>query len=209
MSGNFSPAARLGEERLAELYGVSRTPVREALARLLADGLVQRGEHGLYPYRPRLDELGALYELRITLELRGIDRVREGAALRHDRTLLIPELGRWTAARDTPPAPAEFVGRDEHFHLLLLDSSGNHALTEALSAVNARIRPVRMFDDITADRLTTTIAEHIHIAELVLAGDLEHARDALRSHIADSRDVVIERAEQALALSRIAAAVRD
>ncbi|NEW48407.1 GntR family transcriptional regulator, partial [Nocardia cyriacigeorgica] len=40
--------------RLADSYGVSRTPVREALARLLADGLVERRTDGLYPFRPRL-----------------------------------------------------------------------------------------------------------------------------------------------------------
>ena len=56
-SGVIAPTERLGEERLAELYGVSRTPVREALARLLSDGLIERDEHGLYPYRPRLEEL--------------------------------------------------------------------------------------------------------------------------------------------------------
>lgn len=69
MSGQIAPSERLGEERLAHLYGVSRTPVREALAKLESDGLVERDEHGLFPYRPHLDELGGLYELRILLEV--------------------------------------------------------------------------------------------------------------------------------------------
>ncbi|RIK12129.1 MAG: GntR family transcriptional regulator, partial [Acidobacteria bacterium] len=74
MTGVLPPDTRLGEERLAEQYGVSRTPVREALARLVSDGLVERREQGLFPYRPRFDDLADLYELRTTLELRGIRR---------------------------------------------------------------------------------------------------------------------------------------
>ncbi|MER2220526.1 MAG: GntR family transcriptional regulator, partial [Rhodococcus sp. (in: high G+C Gram-positive bacteria)] len=80
MSGQIAPSERLGEERLAHLYGVSRTPVREALAKLESDGLVERDEHGLFPYRPHLDELGGLYELRLLLEVHGLRRVLEGEA---------------------------------------------------------------------------------------------------------------------------------
>ncbi|WP_280511360.1 GntR family transcriptional regulator, partial [Nocardia farcinica] len=79
-TGAVVPTERLGEERLAEAYGVSRTPVREALTRLQADGLVERHADGLYPYRPRLEELDDLYELRVTLEARGIHRVLEPGA---------------------------------------------------------------------------------------------------------------------------------
>ncbi|MCU1642219.1 MAG: hypothetical protein JWN03_2494 [Nocardia sp.] len=75
-AGVLVPTERLGEERLAETYGVSRTPVREALARLFADGLLERHPDGFYPYRPRVDELGDLYELRIVLEARGIQRLQ-------------------------------------------------------------------------------------------------------------------------------------
>ncbi|MDT5103909.1 MAG: hypothetical protein QOI25_1422, partial [Mycobacterium sp.] len=84
MSGKLPPAERLAEISLAERYGVSRTPVREALARLLADGLVERRERGLYPYRPSLQDLDGLYELRTTVELRGIVRIEEDGDRSHD-----------------------------------------------------------------------------------------------------------------------------
>lgn len=210
MSGRIGPSERLGEERLAEMYGVSRTPVREALARLQADGLVERDEQGLFPYRPRLDDLADLYELRITLEMRGIRRILGGDTGTHDPAVLGPELDLWYGYRkDTPEPDAGFVALDEQFHITLLASSGNGALVDALANVNAKVRPVRMFDYLTPDRMAATVAEHIAVAELVLDGHLQRAHDALLAHIDESRAVVIERAQQALAMARMANAVRD
>lgn len=210
MSGRIGPGNRLGEERLAELYGVSRTPVREALARLQADGLVERDDNGLFPYRPRLEELADLYEVRITLEMRGILRILQGSGELHNPEVLGPELQRWYGLRGEMPDPdAGFVVLDEQFHTTLLASSGNRALVDALTNVNAKVRPVRMFDYLTPDRMRATVEEHIAVAELVLDGHLQRAHDALLAHIDESRAVVIERAQQALAMARMANAVRD
>lgn len=210
MSGRLGPGERLGEERLAELYGVSRTPVREALARLQADGLVERADGGLFPYRPRLEELADLYEVRITLEMRGIRRILSGGSGTHDPEILGPEVQRWYGFRDAMPEPdAGFVALDEQFHTALLASSGNPALVDALAGVNAKVRPVRMFDYLTPDRMRATVDEHIAVAELVLDGQLQRAHDSLLAHIDESRAVVIERAQQALAMARMANAVRD
>lgn len=208
MGGKHAPADRLGEEKLAGQYGVSRTPVREALARLVADGLVERSEGGLFPYRPRFDQLAGLYELRFTLELRGIERIMDDPGGKHDPDILGPELDYWTALRANPPAPdAGFVDSDEKFHSTLLASSGNRAFVDALLTVNARIRPVRMFDYLTADRMDATISEHITIAELVLDGRLAEAHHALKTHIDESRQVVVERAAEAVAMARMASAI--
>jgi DNA-binding GntR family transcriptional regulator len=67
-----------------------------------------------------------------------------------------------------------------------------------LEAVNARIRPVRMFDLLTKDRIASTITEHLAIVDLTLAGDVPAALDALSRHIGESLDVVEERAVRAL-----------
>ncbi|TML11599.1 MAG: GntR family transcriptional regulator [Actinobacteria bacterium] len=68
--GHYRLGARLGEERLARDYGVSRTPVREALVRLHVDGLVTRHPDGGWtPTVPNLAVVRELYEVRIALEL--------------------------------------------------------------------------------------------------------------------------------------------
>ncbi|GAB2731286.1 GntR family transcriptional regulator [Nocardia thraciensis] len=222
-AGALDPTVRLGEERLAETYRVSRTPVREALARLLSDGLVERHGDGLYPYRPRLDELGDLYELRIVLETRGIQRVRFAAGrdpaiitvarsntTSHDQLAVRRELDRWRALRDDPPdAGAELVAADERFHTTLLTAAGNSALAEALTTVYAKIRPIRSLDVPTPERVAAMTADHIAIAERILAGDLDHALDTLLTHILRSRANVLTRARSALELTKLGQALRD
>jgi DNA-binding GntR family transcriptional regulator len=184
---------------LARQHGVSRTPVREALTRLQADGLIERRDGAFFVVVPNLDELRDMYELRVTLELRGITRAIESTAVRHDRDVLTQELGRWYELRVSPPRPdANFVVLDERFHAELSRASGNPALTEALVSVNQKIRRVRMYDFLSEDRIEATIAEHIDIAELTVAGTLDEAYVALYEHIGASMDVVLERAKRAL-----------
>jgi DNA-binding GntR family transcriptional regulator len=201
LGGGIGARERLAEVRLAKRYGVSRTPVREALARLLADGLVERAADGagFHVTVPDLTGLRDLYELRVTLELRGVARAIEDPSVRHDPAVLAAELDRWYALRERPPAPdPTFVVRDEEFHAALSRASGNPALTEALVAVNQRIRRVRMYDFLTADRVETTITEHIEIMELVRDGRLDEGYRALHAHVGDSLAVVMERARDAL-----------
>lgn len=199
ISGAISSTERLGEERLAELYGVSRTPVREALARLQADGLVTRDEAGLHAYRPRIGDLPDLYELRSTLEARGITRSMSHPV---DRSSLSHLLDTWIGLRADPPETTDdLVSLDENFHVTLLAASGNPALTEALCTVNAKVRPVRILGGLTAAAVVSAIDQHIDIVERVLAGTLDSALELLLAHIDSSRDLVVERAEQAAALA--------
>lgn len=201
ISGAITASERLGEERLAELYGVSRTPVREALARLQADGLVMRSDDGLHPYRPRVDDLAGLYELRRTLESRGIVRAIEDSTIRHDRRLIDDELADWQRAVDSGVEPADVVLMDERFHTSLLAASGNQALTDALRAVNAKVRPVRLLGPMSDEDFRDQVGEHIAIGEMLLDGRLDDALAALLSHIDSSRDRVLARAEHAASLA--------
>jgi DNA-binding GntR family transcriptional regulator len=197
--GLVTPRFRLAEERLAQRYGVSRTPVREALARLATDGLIERRDNGFYVTTPTLVELKDLYELRVTLELRGIARAAETPAERHDKTILVAELVRWQLLREDPPVPDPgFLVLDEQFHVALSRASGNPALTDALATVNQKIRRVRRYDFLNSERVGSTIAEHLTILELLLDGHLDLAHRALHDHIGGSQAMVLSRAERAL-----------
>lgn len=199
LSGVFPTRERLGEERLAELLGVSRTPVREALARLHAERLLGRhADGGYYVAEPDLAGLRDLYELRITIELRGLARALEGFEW-HDVAVLEPLRDYWRAMeRDLPEPAPDFVEVDESFHIDLSRASGNVALAETLETVNARIRPVRMHDFLTEDRIAATVAEHLGILEAILAEDLQMALSRMRAHVGESMAVVEHRAARAL-----------
>jgi DNA-binding GntR family transcriptional regulator len=199
MLGEFPVQSRLVEERIAATLGVSRTPVREALVRLLTDGLVHRTDGGYYVALPDFTKLRDLYDLRITLELRGLARAVESDAVRHDASLLEPLRDQWRAMQADQPEPAaDFVCVDEDFHVTLLRASGNPALTETLEAVNARIRPVRMYDFLTRERIALTVSQHLAVVEAVLADRLDDAVAALHHHVGESMEVVERRAAHAI-----------
>ncbi len=184
---------------MGEALGVSRTPVREALSRLHAEGLVVRlGDGGFSPAAPDLPTIAELYEVRRSLEFTALNR---GC---HDRAMLEQIQSHW-AFMSAPSSDAdcgpEFVLHDEDFHLGLARAAGNHSLVELLSHTNERIRFVRMQDFLTADRVTKTIDEHLGIVSALLEDRADLAEHRLRSHLFVSERVVESRA--ALALSRM------
>jgi DNA-binding GntR family transcriptional regulator len=199
MAGEFPGRSRLVEERIAAVLGVSRTPVREALTRLLSDGLVYRGGGGYYVAVPNFADLRDLYELRITLELRGLARAKDPHIAPHDVALLEPLRDQWREMLTEQPDPSpEFVATDEDFHVTLNRAAGNQVITQTLVTVNARIRPVRMYDFLTGDRIDKTIREHLGVIEAVLAGKIDDAEVKLRQHVGASMEVVEQRAARAI-----------
>lgn len=200
LAGEFPPRMRLAEERLGTLLEVSRTPIREALVRLHADGLLRHDPDGGYHVAaPDLGGLRDLYELRIALELACLTRAAQEERVTHDPAVLEPLRDEWRAMReDLPPADPSFVDRDESFHVTLSRAAGNGAITESLQTVNARIRPVRMYDFLTSDRIAETVDQHLEIVESVLTGDIAEAVVLMRRHVGVSLEVVEKRAARAI-----------
>ena len=197
MAGEYSPYTRLAEASLGRQIGMSRTPIREALAKLDHDGLIRKVNGGYYVAQPDFSDIADLYELRILLEEHGIARgIGESA---YDMDALHDIQQQWLSLRDAHIVPnPNFVLRDENFHVSLLRAAGNQVIGDHLESVNVRIRSVRMYDFITADRIDWTIDTHLAILESVLKGDMSEARDRLHQHILKSMQVVEHRAGAAL-----------
>jgi DNA-binding GntR family transcriptional regulator len=200
MMGEFPPNLRLGEERLAALVETSRTPVREALKRLQAEGLVgQHADGGYKPIVPDVTVARHLYEVRAGLELQALQRpTRHGG--RHDPAVLEPLRDQWAAlaAGPLPEPDPNFVLLDESFHVALMTAAGNDVAVGFLRQVNDRIRQVRMYDFLSLQRIEATIAEHLSIVELVLSGDVLGAELAFSQHLGDSMSFVEERVRTAI-----------
>lgn len=196
LAGDYRLGRRLGEASLGKDLGVSRTPIRDALARLHAEGLVVRLPEGGYsPSVPDLHTVAELYEIRRHLEFGAL---RRGA---HDHGRLQTLASEWAditaPARDDESTP-DFVLQDEAFHLALAEAAGNLALVEQLRSVNERIRSVRMHDFLTADRVARTIVEHRSIVACLLRGDSAGAEGELAGHLEISERVVADRAAAAV-----------
>mgnify|MGYP000312485161 CR=1 FL=1 len=201
LSGDFPLASRLAEERLAKELDVSRTPVREALSRLFTEGLIDRHPEGGYePALPDLEQIAELYEVRASLEQTALHRPPDDVAVAEDALASLRDdwllLADDEAARQPDPS---FVLFDEDFHVRLAMATGNRELATMLTAVNERIRVVRMHDFLSADRIDATIDQHLGILDAALRRRLGEASTALEDHLDESARHVQGRAAEAIA----------
>ncbi|CAG9242135.1 GntR family transcriptional regulator [Paraburkholderia caribensis] len=174
------PGERVNELELAEQFEVSRTPLREALNRLVAEGLLTFvPNRGFFVRKLDRQDIFDLYELRCAVEVLAIVRVCERAS---DADL--KELRKfWKGVMKSKPNldASEFVKRDEEFHLRLVALSGNNEIVRALYNINARIHFVRWID--VEQRGQSTHTEHMQLLDLLDARDSDGARRLLESHI--------------------------
>jgi DNA-binding GntR family transcriptional regulator len=191
LAGDVPLGVRLGEERVAEQLSVSRTPVREALLRLYAEGFLERHPDGGFRVKhPTTRSVGELYDVRKALELYAVRLTLE--ALDGVRNQLEQLRDDWSVLeREAPDPDPEFVLIDEDFHQRLAEAAGNAELVEQLRRVNERIRPVRTHDFLQPDRIEQTTRQHLAIVEALLAGD-SSTGTLLEAHICESQRVVEE-----------------
>jgi DNA-binding GntR family transcriptional regulator len=200
LGGRLQAGQRLVEERLAEEFSTSRTPVREALRRLEGDGYLVRGGGGSFqPALPDVDSMSDSYEVRMVIEELSVRR----ATVDGDRTALGSIRQDWVALsvqlrRDGFRVPGpDFVYTDERFHQGIATATGNQVLARMLAELNDRIRTLRIQDFTTPDRVEATIAEHLEIIETILLGDADAAATFMRAHVQRSALIVRERATAA------------
>ena len=197
--GEYPLIERLAEVSLAARLGASRTPVREALMRLEAEGLVlRRPQGGFYPRSPNLAGIRDLYELRRILELACLTRPRDHGD-RHDLVLVGTIRDEWTELAANPPDPDPgLVVIDEHFHLRLAEAAGNPAIAAQLQVVNDRIRVVRMQNFVLHQRILVTTTQHLAILDALLADDPDSAVGLMGAHLDEAMAQAAARAAHAI-----------
>lgn len=184
---DLKPGERLNEVEIARQLDMSRAPLREAMNRLVTEGLLTVvPNQGFSCRKLSASEIASLYEVRADLEAAGA----KAAALRAKRGD-VEELDRyWHDVRvkqDKTPIEA-LVVRDEEFHLRLAALSGNRERVRMLDNINARIHFVRRINLETPARLKESFAEHEAILARLLQGDGDGAAEVIRSHLALSAE---------------------
>ncbi|MGQ0619732.1 MAG: GntR family transcriptional regulator [Panacagrimonas sp.] len=186
MGFELYPGSRVTETELAARFGVSRTPVREALQRLQLEGyLTVRPKQGCFIREIDIEEIDQHYQVRIALELCAIE-----LACTHMPDRELKEL-----AREWDPAyqPSEeqdveaMAARDEGFHIALAEGSGNLVLADYLQRVNHNIHIIRRLDFTEDMRVDLTYKEHHGICQHLIARDVVAAQQALSQHIRRSQ----------------------
>jgi DNA-binding GntR family transcriptional regulator len=195
----YPPEHRLTEEALCREFGVSRSPVREALRVLSTNGFIRRMANRGYAVRQvNLKEIEELYDVRCALELYAI----EALAQRGAPSKAISSLREaWKAVRRDPGKykGEELAELDTTFHETLAALIANDTLLQQLRAINERIFVFRMIDFDTAHRIENTCDQHFEILARIAAKDVAGARAALRRNIEEGRGIVRSTLKDALA----------
>ncbi len=196
ISYEFKPGERLSEIELAARLGVSRTPVREALTRLVTDGFLVPASRGFMRRPLDVQETLDLYEARVVVECAcvrlAIERATD-AELAETRDYLAQSL----QVRSDAPV-RQLVELDEGFHLRLADMARNTELKRMLVSLNERVRFIRWIDMENVGR-DSTQQEHQGILEALVARDAAASERLLAAHIGLRREQIVEAITRGLA----------
>ena len=183
LTGALAPGERLDENRLADRFGVSRTPVREALQKLATSGLVEQfPRRGVFVREPGFPELVEMFEAMAELEA-ACGRL---AALRIAEMTLqsLRDCNALCQLAVEAGDADRFYHQNERFHQLIYSATENGFLEEQALRLQKRLKPFRRMQLQLRGRLAQSMAEHEAIVEALAQGDGDAAANALRIHVA-------------------------
>lgn len=189
ITGEMRPGVLYSAPALAEQFGVSATPVREAMLDLANEELVTIVRNKGFRVKELSDrDLDEITSLRALIEVPTVAEVARGineptrAAVEELRPLA-KEVERLAETGDL----IRYVEVDRRFHLALLALAGNRHLVEVVANLRARSRLYGLQDLAERGELGRSAAEHEQIVDLVVAGDAAGAADVMRRHIGHVR----------------------
>ena len=191
MNHTLSPGTRLNIDALARTLGVSPTPVREALARAEAAGLVVKERNRGYAVAPLigLDELHALMDFRLLVEPHAAAQAAERVEEQQAQELLDYSQSGGSGA-DDPAANRLDMLYDAQFHDMIAALSGNPWLRESLTRLRSHLHMYRLYHH--AGQAAATKPEHVRIAEAIVARDPDAARAAMTQHLRTAMNQIDE-----------------
>ncbi|WP_207005610.1 GntR family transcriptional regulator [Trinickia mobilis] len=174
------PGERVNELELAEKFQVSRTPLREALNRLVAENLLLFvPNRGFYVRELNRQDIFDLFELRRSIESSAVQLAVQRTDDKDVRALR--KFWKDVMKNKAHAPAAELVTRDEEFHVRLVAMSGNNEMVRALYGINARIHFARWVD--IEQRGHDAFAEHLEILDAIEARDAKRCRELMETHI--------------------------
>ncbi|MDB9894445.1 GntR family transcriptional regulator [Reinekea forsetii] len=192
LDGEIQPGERINESSLAQSFGVSRAPIREACRKLAQYGLVEnRVGKGSFVCQVDLSVVIELYEIRGMLDAYAVEQV----CLKADQAM-IDTLGsriedmRILAKRDTA---AEYLLANLAFHLLIVEYACNKSLVDIYRGVFKKLTLFRNETLSVADRRQISMGQHEQIFQAISDRDAQEASRLARNHVEEAKNVLLER----------------
>lgn len=184
LHGKHPPGTPLRETSLAGRFGVSRTPVREALGRLQHEGLLERGQRGLQVRRVDPEQILQVYDMRIMLEE---EAARQAAAARTEMDLIRLD-GLLERDRElNAPGDATRIATNLEFHAAIWASAHNPVLEDLLERLSTHLVHAPTSTLSVGSRWTESLDEHAALVESLRAGDADGAGLRAKEHMTTAR----------------------
>ena len=189
ISGELVPGQIYSAPALAKQFGVSATPVREAMLDLVREGLVDTMRNKGFRVTDLSDaDLDNINDLRALIEVPTVRRITEGGV----DPATIEKLRMLAAGIEDAAKRRDLIAHvtiDTDFHLTLLATTGNDPLVDTVRSLRSksRIYGLRLLAE--RDELIPSSREHMELVDLIEAGDADGAEDLMRRHIGHVRGI--------------------
>lgn len=189
LAGRYGPSTRITEQEVAAAAGVSRTPVREALRRLHAEGLVDfTPNQGAMVTTWSAEDADEIFQLRALLESYGAARAAERATQVQIEELRSLAEQQYAEATQRTEGSLERIGElNNLFHRRLQEAASSVRLARTLASLLEAPLMMKTFLNYTADDLQRSAAHHLELVRALEARDPEWAASVMRSHVLAAR----------------------
>jgi DNA-binding GntR family transcriptional regulator len=181
LAGSMPPGSRLVECDLTSRFAVSRGPVREALRRLAAEGLIDHWPNrGALVRRLSARDISEFFQIRVEVESLAARLAAESddADARRRFTAAIRPI-----LTDGHRRLPEYLAENAAFHEALMALAGNRQLRDLAMRLHLPLIMAQVADVLTADVLSESVREHRAIAEAILERDAKAATNLMRAHL--------------------------
>ena len=193
--GELAPGTPLSEIWLVERTGASRTPVREALRRLAAEGLVDLvPRQGARVSRVSLQSVRDLFDFRSLLEPAAMRQATEAAAadpaLRRSFGELRTEFTRIARRAPSQARSRAFYALADRFDWAIIGATRNEHLRRTIAELRPHTARLRNLSHVDPRRVEVSVGEHLGMCDALLAGDADAAAAAIAEHLVQSLQTI-------------------
>ncbi|MGE5618703.1 MAG: GntR family transcriptional regulator [Sphingomonadaceae bacterium] len=185
IANQFVPGEALVEQKLADLYQVSRTPVREALQRLAKDGLVEMvPRRGAFVARLSLEDAVEIFRMREALE--GMAARLAASAMAESEIDRLERVLREAASSPAPERLRAMYEAGGTLHEAILQASGSPRMRAAVNQLLDQITRLRMVAIRASGRIEESFDQHLGIVEALRRRDPDGCEREMRSHLSST-----------------------